>query len=114
MTAIPTSPRSRLIAVIRPFRLDTVLEQLLPVHPRDVVVEQVRGYGRQKDHLELYADAEVEALFLPKARIELTVETAQVDQALAAIREGARTGRIGDGKVFVHPVQADRDPGAPV
>jgi len=99
-----TGRSSRVIAVIRPFRLDDVMARLVDVGPEEVVVELVRGYGRQKDHLALYDDLETESLFLPKVRIEFNVDGQLLLQAIEAIREGALTGRIGDGKIFIQSV----------
>ena len=95
---------SRVIAVIRPFRLDDVMAKLVDVGPEEVVVELVRGYGRQKDHLALYDEHETESLFLPKVRIEFTIDGRLLRQAIEAISEGALTGRIGDGKIFIQSV----------
>jgi len=92
---------ARVVAVLRAFSLDAVMGRLLAVHSGLVAVEQVRGYGRQKDHLEFYEDAGFEGSFLPKVRIEFTVGAEGLGPALAAVCAGARTGRIGDGKVFV-------------
>lgn len=99
-----TGRTSRVIAVIRPFRLDDVMAKLVDVGPEEVVVELVRGYGRQKDHLALYDEHETESLFLPKVRIEFTIDGLLLGQAIEAISEGALTGRIGDGKIFIQSV----------
>ena len=104
MVAAP--PSRRVIAVIRALRLDAVMENLAEVPCGDVLVEQVRGYGRQKDHLGTYV-ASTDEGFLPKVRIEFAVDEDALPRALDAVCEGARTGRIGDGKVFVHQI---RDP----
>lgn len=95
---------SRVIAVIRPFRLDDVMARLVNLGPRDVAVELVRGYGRQKDHLALYDEHDADSLFLPKVRIEFTISGERLRQAVEGICEGAITGRIGDGKIFIQSV----------
>ena len=98
------SSRVRLVAVVKPVRLDAVIEALEPFAVRDVLVEQVRGYGRQKGHLGDYE--ELHEGFLPKVRVECVIGDEQVDDVGAAIRQAARTGRIGDGKIFLHEVVA--------
>jgi nitrogen regulatory protein PII len=102
--ALPESARARVVAIVRPVRLDAVIEALLPLGLRDVLVEPVRGYGRQKEHLELYGEPPGEGGFLPKVRLQFVVGAAQLQAAVDAVRAGARTGRIGDGKIFVHAV----------
>ncbi len=104
--------QARVVAVLRAFSLDAVMGRLLAVHAGLVAVEQVRGYGRQKDHLEFYEDAGFEGSFLPKVRIEFTVGAGGLEPALAALCAGARTGRIGDGKIFVQQVHALQAAGA--
>ncbi|MBE7464398.1 MAG: P-II family nitrogen regulator [Planctomycetes bacterium] len=95
----------KLTVYIKPFRLETVLEQLPAEGVVEVLIGEVRGYGRQKGHLEKYREHEYELTFLPKARLEIFVE----DEAFAAveesIRSAARTGRIGDGKILVCGVE---------
>jgi len=117
MQRVPTSPlppgtRARVIAVVRALNVDAVVEQLLPVAPEHLQIEQVKGYGRQKGHLEFYEAGHFEGGFLPKVRLEFTVDAAQLEDALAAVCGAARTGRIGDGKIFVHAVRetTQRDP----
>ncbi len=100
----PTSGPAHLIAVVRPMRVDAVIEAVAGCALGPVVVEAVRGYGRQKDHLEFYKGGATEGGFLPKVRIEFRVDGARLDEAVTAIRAGAATGRIGDGKIFVHEV----------
>lgn len=107
-----TGRTSRVIAVIRPFRLDDVMAKLVDVGPDEVVVELVRGYGRQKDHLNLYDEHDTESLFLPKVRIEFTIDGRLLRQAIEAISEAALTGRIGDGKIFIQSVTAT-EPASP-
>lgn len=92
-------------AYVKPFKLDEVVDALALAGVTDLEVEEVRGYGRQKGHLELYTGTEYEITFLPKVRIEMQVEDARLEAALAAVVESARTGRIGDGKLFVRDVR---------
>lgn len=104
----PLDPPSaaRIVAVIRPIRLDDVLDALHAVGLLDVAIETVRGYGRQKSHLSFYQQGAWGAGFLPKVRLEFFTPGDRIDAAIEALRAGARTGRIGDGKIFVHPVDA--------
>ncbi len=88
-------------AIIKPFKLDDVREALSEVGVSGVTVTEVKGFGRQKGHTELYRGAEYVVDFLPKAKIEVAVGEALVDQAVEAITKAANTGKIGDGKIFV-------------
>jgi nitrogen regulatory protein P-II 1 len=92
-------------AIIKPFKLDEVKEALHEVGLQGITVTEAKGFGRQKGHTELYRGAEYVVDFLPKVKIELVVEDSLVDRALEAIQQAARTGRIGDGKIFVTPVE---------
>ncbi|MFH1157358.1 MAG: P-II family nitrogen regulator [Pseudomonadota bacterium] len=92
-------------AVIKPFKLDEVKEALHEVGVQGMTVTEVRGFGRQKGHTELYRGAEYVVDFLPKVKIEVVVENGQVDDVIEAIQNAARTGRIGDGKIFIIPVE---------
>jgi nitrogen regulatory protein P-II 1 len=92
-------------AVIKPFKLDEVKEALHEVGVQGMTVTEVRGFGRQKGHTELYRGAEYVVDFLPKVKIEVVVENSQVDDVVEAIQNAARTGRIGDGKIFISPVE---------
>jgi nitrogen regulatory protein P-II 1 len=92
-------------AVIKPFKLDEVREALAEIGVSGMTVTEVKGFGRQKGHTELYRGAEYVVDFLPKIRIELVIAEAMVDQAVEAIVRAARTGKIGDGKIFVSPVE---------
>ena len=92
-------------AVIKPFKLDEVREALSEVGITGLTVTEVKGFGRQKGHTELYRGAEYVVDFLPKVKIEVVVATDVVDQAVEAIIKAARTGKIGDGKIFVRPVE---------
>ncbi len=88
-------------AVIKPFKLDEVKEALQDLGVQGMTVEEVKGYGRQKGHTELYPGAEYVVDFLPKIKIEIAVSDDQVQAAVDAICKAARTGRIGDGKIFI-------------
>jgi nitrogen regulatory protein P-II 2 len=88
-------------AIIRPFKLDEVREALTEVGVSGVTVTEVKGFGRQKGHTELYRGAEYVVDFLPKVKIEAAVDDAIVDRVVEAIEGAARTGKIGDGKIFV-------------
>jgi len=88
-------------AIIKPFKLDEVKEALHDVGVSGITVTEAKGFGRQKGHTELYRGAEYVVDFLPKVKLELAVEDEQVDRVVEAIIETARTGKIGDGKIFV-------------
>ncbi len=92
-------------AIIKPFKLDDVKEALNEIGIQGITVTEVKGYGRQKGHTELYRGAEYVVDFLPKVKVEVVVEDEQVQRALEAIEASARTGRIGDGKIFVIPLE---------
>jgi nitrogen regulatory protein P-II 1 len=92
-------------AIIKPFKLDEVREALSEIGVTGLTVTEVKGFGRQKGHTELYRGAEYVVDFLPKVKIELVINAAQVDAALEAIVKAARTGKIGDGKIFVTSVE---------
>ena len=92
-------------AVIKPFKLDEVRDALERVGVHGMTATEVKGYGRQKGHTEIYRGAEYVITFLPKIKIEVVVSDAQADDALQAIETAARTGLIGDGKIFVAPVE---------
>jgi len=92
-------------AIIKPFKLDEVREALAEVGVNGLTVSEVKGFGRQKGHTELYRGAEYAVDFLPKIRLELAVGAAQVEAAIAAIAKAAHTGKIGDGKIFVLPIE---------
>ena len=88
-------------AVIKPFKLDDVRVALSEVGVQGMTVTEVKGFGRQKGHTELYRGAEYVVDFLPKVKLELVVDDAMVDQAVEAITKAAQTGKIGDGKIFI-------------
>ncbi len=92
-------------AVIKPFKLDEVRESLSEVGITGLTVTEVKGFGRQKGHTELYRGAEYVVDFLPKIKIEVIVADETIDRAIEAIIKAARTGKIGDGKIFVMPVE---------
>ncbi len=91
-------------AIIKPFKLDDVKEALNDIGLKGITVTEAKGFGRQKGHTELYRGAEYVVDFLPKVKIELVLEDNLVDRAIEAIQNAARTGRIGDGKIFVQTV----------
>jgi nitrogen regulatory protein P-II 2 len=93
------------IAVIKPFKLDEVRDALTGIGVHGMTVSEVKGYGRQKGHTEIYRGAEYAVNFLPKVRIEIAVATEQLDRVMEAIGSAAKTGQIGDGKIFVTPVE---------
>ena len=92
-------------AIIKPFKLDEVREALAEVGVNGLTVTEVKGFGRQKGHTELYRGAEYVVDFLPKIRVEMVVADALVDDVIEAIIKAARTGKIGDGKIFVSPIE---------
>jgi nitrogen regulatory protein PII len=92
-------------AVIKPFKLDEVKEALHEIGVSGITVTEAKGFGRQKGHTELYRGAEYIVDFLPKVRLEVVVDDGQVERVVEAIANAARTGRIGDGKIFVTPVE---------
>ena len=89
-------------AIIKPFKLDEVRESLSDIGVAGITVTEVKGFGRQKGHTELYRGAEYVVDFLPKVKIEVAVDDGKVDAAIDAITKAAHTGKIGDGKVFVY------------
>lgn len=93
------------IAVIKPFKLDEVREALTRVGIHGMTVAEVKGYGRQKGHTEIYRGAEYAVNFLPKLRLEVAVASEQLDQVMDQLAAAARTGQIGDGKIFVMPIE---------
>jgi nitrogen regulatory protein P-II 2 len=91
-----------LMAIIKPFKLDAVREALAEVGVQGMTVTEVRGFGRQKGHTELYRGAEYTVDLLPKIKLEVAVAPGLVDKAIEAIQKAAKTGQIGDGKIFVY------------
>ena len=92
-------------AIIKPFKLDDVKETLNEIGIKGMTISEVKGYGRQKGHKEVYRGAEYVVDFIPKVKLEVIVDAAQVDQVVAKIKESAYTGKIGDGKIFVLPIE---------
>ncbi len=92
-------------AIIKPFKLDEIRERLMEMKVDGMTVAEVKGYGRQKGHTEIYRGAEYVVSFVPKLRIDIVTPDSLVETALGAIRESAMTGQIGDGKIFVTPVE---------
>ena len=92
-------------AIIKPYKLDEVRERLLELKIDGMTVSEAKGYGRQKGHTEIYRGAEYMVSFLPKLRVEIVVRDDMVSPALDAIVSAARTGQIGDGKIFVSPIE---------
>lgn len=92
-------------AIIKPFKLEEVRTALTDLGLQGMTVTEVKGYGRQKGHTEIYRGAEYAVSFLPKIKVEVVVPSAQVDKALESIQRAAKTGQIGDGKIFVSPIE---------
>lgn len=89
-------------AIIKPFKLDDVREALSEIGVSGITVIEVKGFGRQKGHTELYRGAEYVVDFLPKIKVEIAIDDDQLDQVIEAISDAAKTGKIGDGKIFVY------------
>ena len=92
-------------AIIKPFKLDDVREALSEIGVQGVTVTEVKGFGRQKGHTELYRGAEYVVDFLPKVKIEAAIDDGLLDQVIEAVSKAANTGKIGDGKIFVGPLE---------
>lgn len=92
-------------AIIKPFKLDEVKDALHEIGLQGITVTEAKGFGRQKGHTELYRGAEYVVDFLPKVKIELVIEESLVERAIEAIQQAAHTGRIGDGKIFIAPIE---------
>jgi nitrogen regulatory protein P-II 2 len=115
-TALPANPRGRakagiesmkiVMAVIKPFKLDEVRDALTAIGVHGMTVTEVKGYGRQKGHTEIYRGAEYAVSFLPKVKIEVAVAPELVDKTVDAITTAAKTGQIGDGKIFILALEA--------
>jgi nitrogen regulatory protein P-II 1 len=95
----------KIVAIIKPFKIDEVKDALTSIDINGMTISEVKGYGRQKGHTEVYRGAEYVIDFLPKIKIEIIVDADQVDQVIETVVESARTGKIGDGKIFVLPVE---------
>jgi nitrogen regulatory protein P-II 2 len=94
------------MAIIKPFKLDEVRDALTAIGVHGMTVTEVKGYGRQKGHTEIYRGAEYAISFLPKVKIEVAVDSSQVDRTVDAIASAAKTGQIGDGKIFILGLEA--------
>ncbi len=94
------------IAIVQPHRLDPVRSALTDLGIHGMTVTEVKGYGRQKGHTEIYRGTEYEISYLPKTKIEIAIDDGQLDRAVEAIQQAARTGKIGDGKIFVMELQS--------
>lgn len=92
-------------AIIKPFKLEEVRSALADLGYQGMTITEVKGYGRQKGHTEVYRGAEYAVNFLPKLKIEVVIADAEVDRAIEAIMRAAKTGQIGDGKIFVSPIE---------
>jgi nitrogen regulatory protein P-II 1 len=92
-------------AIIKPFKLDDVKEALNSIGIKGMTVSEVKGYGRQKGHKEIYRGAEYEVDFIPKTKVEIVIDASQVDLVVDTIRKAANTDKIGDGKIFVLPIE---------
>ena len=92
-------------AIIRPFKIDDVREALSELGVRGMTITEVKGYGRQKGHKEIYRGSEYKIDFLPKIKVEVITEDARVDALVNAIIKAAKTGQVGDGKIFIYPVE---------
>lgn len=92
-------------AIIKPFKLDDVREALSEIGVSGITVVEVKGFGRQKGHTELYRGAEYVVDFLPKIKVEIAIDDSQLDQVIEAITDAAKTGKIGDGKIFVSDLE---------
>ncbi len=93
------------IAIIKPFKLEDVREALTAIGVQCITTTEVKGYGRQKGHTEIYRGAEYAVNFLPKVKIEIAVASDRADKVVEAIKNAAKTGQIGDGKIFVHSIE---------
>jgi nitrogen regulatory protein P-II 2 len=93
------------MAIIKPFKLEEVRDALTGIGVHGLTVTEVKGYGRQKGHTEIYRGAEYAVNFLPKLKVEVAVATNQVQKVIGAITAAAKTGQIGDGKIFVYPIE---------
>ena len=103
--SLPEDNMKKIEAIIKPFKLDDVKEKLTEIGITGITISEVKGFGRQKGHTELYRGAEYVIDFIPKIKIELVLPDEQIEDAVKAIIEGAKTGRIGDGKIFIQPME---------
>jgi len=105
LSAHYNSPMKKIEAIIKPFKLEEVKEALAEVGVEGMTVSEVKGFGRQKGHTEIYRGSEYTVDFLPKIKVEVVLGDAEVSAAVAAIVKAAKTGKIGDGKVFVSSIE---------
>ena len=105
-TTIPQNPMKLILAIVKPFKLEEVKAALTEIGAGGMTVTEVKGFGRQKGHTEIYRGSEYTVDFLPKAQLEIAVPDDLVPRAIDAIVKSAKTGKIGDGKIFVLPVEA--------
>ena len=105
INTLGTVSMKKIEAIIKPFKLDEVKEALHEVGLQGITVLEAKGFGRQKGHTELYRGAEYVVDFLPKVKLEVVVEDEMLDRAVEAIQNAAHTGRIGDGKIFIVPIE---------
>ena len=101
----PGAPMKKIEAILKPFKLDEVREALSEIGVTGLTVTEVKGFGRQKGHTELYRGAEYVVDFLPKVKVEVVIKDADVDRCIEAIVKAAKTGKIGDGKIFVTNIE---------
>src|SRR5208282_3571330 len=105
-TAVPRNWSMKLvIAIIKPFKLEDVRDALTAIGVRGMTVTEVKGYGRQKGHTEIYRGAEYAVNFLPKIRIEIAIAADEAEKVVETIGAAAKTGQIGDGKIFIAPIE---------
>lgn len=95
----------QVVAIIKPFKLDDVRESLSEIGVQGLTVSEVKGFGRQKGHTELYRGAEYVVDFLPKLKLEIAIDDDLVEQVIEAVTKGANTGKIGDGKIFIYSLE---------
>jgi nitrogen regulatory protein P-II 2 len=95
----------QVVAIIKPFKLDDVRESLSEIGVQGLTVSEVKGFGRQKGHTELYRGAEYVVDFLPKLKLEIAIDDDLVEQVIEAVTKGANTGKIGDGKIFIYQLE---------
>lgn len=95
----------KIMAVIKPFKVDEVKDALTKIDINGMTISEVKGFGRQKGHKEVYRGAEYQTDFVPKVEIKIAIADEQVDEVVATIIEAAKTGKIGDGKIFIYPLE---------
>ena len=93
------------IAIVKQFKVDEIRESLSKINVNGMTVSEVKGFGRQKGHTEMYRGAEYQVDFLPKAKVEIAIDDSQLDACIDAITEASSTGKVGDGKIFISPLE---------